>query len=76
METEKGKTGEEQSQEHAYIKNLSWQAKQSILHITITFYGNCMKMCEDFTPNFGDKRTGCCTTTPHCLALHFSPGKF
>jgi hypothetical protein len=20
------------------------------------FYGACMKMCEDFTPNFGDKR--------------------
>jgi hypothetical protein len=33
-------------------------------------------MCEDFTPNFGDKRTGCCITTTHCLTLPFSPGKF
>jgi hypothetical protein len=22
-------------------------------------------MCEDFAPNFGDKRTGCCITTTH-----------
>jgi hypothetical protein len=26
-------------------------AGQSILHTTVMFYGNCMKMCEDFTPN-------------------------
>jgi hypothetical protein len=24
-----------------FTKNLSWQAKQSILHITVIFYGNC-----------------------------------
>jgi hypothetical protein len=29
-------------------KNSSWQAKQSIPHTTVTFYGGCMKMCEDF----------------------------
>jgi hypothetical protein len=34
-----------------------------------------MKMCKDFAPNFGDKRTGCCITT-HCLTLPFSPGNF
>jgi hypothetical protein len=39
--------------------NLSWQATQSIPHTTVTFYGDCMKICEDFAPNFGDKRTGC-----------------
>jgi hypothetical protein len=28
-------------------------------------------MCEDFTPNFGDKRTGCCITTTHFLTLPY-----
>jgi hypothetical protein len=28
-------------------------------------------MCEDFTSNFGDKKTGCCIT--HGLTLAFSP---
>jgi hypothetical protein len=28
-------------------------------------------MCEDFTPNFGDRRTGCCVTTAHHLTLPF-----
>jgi hypothetical protein len=23
------------------------------------FYSDCMKTCEDFGPNFGNKRTGC-----------------
>jgi hypothetical protein len=27
-----------------FTKNLSWQAKQSILHTTVTFYGDCAKM--------------------------------
>jgi hypothetical protein len=31
---------------------------------------------EDFAPNFGDKRTGCCITTMHQLTLPFSPGNF
>jgi hypothetical protein len=30
---------------------------------------NCMKMCG---PNFGDKRTGCCIMTTHCLTLLFT----
>jgi hypothetical protein len=42
-----------------FTKNLSWQAKQSILHTTVMFYSNCVKMCKDFYPNFGDKRTDC-----------------
>jgi hypothetical protein len=33
--------------------------KQSIPHITVTFYGDCVKICKNFAPNFGDKRTGC-----------------
>jgi hypothetical protein len=81
--TKKGKTGEGQSQEHAhnffisrrsFTKNLSWQAKQSISHTTVTFHGDCMKMCKDFAPNFGNKRTDCCSTKIHHLTLPFSPG--
>jgi hypothetical protein len=55
-ETEKGGTGEEQSQEHwssfawtpvgLFSKKSSWQAKQSIPHTNVTFYGDFMKMCE------------------------------
>jgi hypothetical protein len=52
----------------------SWQTKQSIPHATVTFYGHCMKMCEDFVPNFGYKY-GCCITTQY-LTLRFSPGNF
>jgi hypothetical protein len=33
-------------------------------------------MCEDFASIFGDKRTGCCTTTTHRLTLPFSSGNF
>jgi hypothetical protein len=40
-----------------YAKNSSGQAEQSIPHATVTFYGDCVKMCEDFAPNFGDKGT-------------------
>jgi hypothetical protein len=25
-------------------------------HTTMSFYGDCVKMCEDFAPNFGDKK--------------------
>jgi hypothetical protein len=30
---------------HCLQKNSSWQAKQSIPHTTVTFYGDCVKMC-------------------------------
>jgi hypothetical protein len=56
-----------------FTKNSSWQAKRSITHTTVTFYCDCVKMCEDFAPNFGDKRTGCSSTTRHRLTLPFSP---
>jgi hypothetical protein len=29
---------------------------QSISRTTVMFYGDCMKMCEDFALNFGDKK--------------------
>jgi hypothetical protein len=48
---------------------LSWQLKHSIPHNIVTFYGDCVKMWEDFAPNFGDKRTGCQITT-HYLLFH------
>jgi hypothetical protein len=35
-----------------FKKKLTWQAKQSVPHITVTLYSNCVKMCEDFTPTF------------------------
>jgi hypothetical protein len=38
-----------------FTKNSSWQAKQSIPHTTLTFYGDCGKMCEHFAPNFDVK---------------------
>jgi hypothetical protein len=82
----KGEICEEQGQEHAHIfsltskgffaKNPSSQAKQSIPHTTVMFYGNCVKMCEDFAPNFGDKRTGCCIRATHHLTLLFYQGIF
>jgi hypothetical protein len=33
-------------------------------------------MCEDFAPNFGDRRTACCITAAHNLKLPFSRGYF
>jgi hypothetical protein len=44
-------------------KNLSWQAKQSTPHTTVTLYVDCVKMCEYFAPNFGEKRNVCCITS-------------
>jgi hypothetical protein len=57
-----------------FAKNSSWQAKQSIPHTTVTFYGYCVKMCEDFAPNLGDRITCCCITTVLRLTLPSSPG--
>jgi hypothetical protein len=55
---------------------LPWQAKQSIPSTDVTFYGDGVKMCEDFAPNFGDQRTDCCIMTALHLTLAFSPGNF
>jgi hypothetical protein len=75
VETEKGDAGEEQSKKacssfsltlrELFTKNSYWEIKQLILHTDVMFQGDCVKMCEDFAPNFGDNRTGCCITTPH-----------
>jgi hypothetical protein len=58
-----------------FLKNSSCQAKQSILYITVMFYSDCMKMCKDFAPNIGNKRTGYCITTM-CHLTIFLPGNF
>jgi hypothetical protein len=54
-----------------FSKNLPWQAKQSILHTSEAFYGECMEACEDFATNFGNKRTGCYITTTQRLMVFF-----
>jgi hypothetical protein len=33
--------------------NTSWHARQSYSHITVVFFRDCIKMCENFTPNYG-----------------------
>jgi hypothetical protein len=38
-----------------FKENSSCYVKQSIMHITVTCYGNCLKMCEDFAQSFGSK---------------------
>jgi hypothetical protein len=52
-------------------KNLASQAKQPIPHTTLTFYCDCVKIWEDFSPKFDDERTGCCITTTLRLILPF-----
>jgi hypothetical protein len=37
-------------------------------------YGDCVKMCEDFAPNFGDKKLAVAFTTTHSLMLPLPPG--
>jgi hypothetical protein len=59
-----------------FKKNSPGQAKQSFPRTTVTLYGDCVKMCEDFAPNFGNKGTGCCIMTTHRLTLPFPPGNF
>jgi hypothetical protein len=56
-------------------KNSSSQAKQIIPHTTVTYCGHYVKICEDFAPKFGDKRTGCCITTL-CPTFTFLPRNF
>jgi hypothetical protein len=42
----------------------------------VTFYTDCVKMSEDFAPNFWHKRTGCWIMTTYHLTLSFSPWNF
>jgi hypothetical protein len=81
-ETEKGDRGTAKSRawlsfsltsKELFTKNSSWQAKQSIPHATVTYYGDCVKICKDFASKFGEKGTGFCITTLLCLTLRSSP---
>jgi hypothetical protein len=58
------------------IKNLPWQAKQSMSNTTVTFYGGCVKMWEEFSTNFGDERIDCCITTLRRHTFSFHKGIF
>jgi hypothetical protein len=45
------------------------------LPTTEFFYGECVKMCEDFFPNFGNETTAYFITTTHRL-IFFTPENF
>jgi hypothetical protein len=53
-------------------KKLSPTAKIWILGSTATFYGDCVKTCENVVLNFCENRSGCFTIT----TLPFSPSSF
>jgi hypothetical protein len=59
-----------------FTKNSSQQAKQSIPHTTVTFYSNCMKMCEDFAPELWQQKNWTLHHENTSLMLPFSPGNF
>jgi hypothetical protein len=67
---------ENEEQRRVFTKTSSWQAKLLIPHATVMFYGDCMKICKDLDPNFGDKRIGFCITTMHHLTLPPSSREF
>jgi hypothetical protein len=50
-----------------FTRSSSWKAKQSILRTILTFYGDCVKIYEDFAAKFGDK----CFLLHHDKALSF-----
>jgi hypothetical protein len=53
---------------------LAVQTVNSVYYCDVLLH--CVKMCEDFAPNFSYERTGCCITTTHRLTLPFSQGNF
>lgn len=74
---EKGNTVGERKQECALCSRIIRSGRpKSTSRTAVTLYGDCAKMCEDFTQNFGEEKTGCCMTKKHHLTLSFSPGNF
>jgi hypothetical protein len=53
------------------LKNFDLADQEPIAHTTVTLSGYYVKVCEDFSPNFGDRRTGCYNTTTHRLTFPF-----
>ena len=57
-------------------KNFSQQARLWIPGSTAKFCGDCVKTCEDITPNFGGNRPGCFSMTTPRLTLPSSLTSF
>jgi hypothetical protein len=55
---------------------LAGQTVNSSYRATVSFYGDCLKTCEDFAPIFGCKRTGCGITTTYRLTFPFCTREF
>jgi hypothetical protein len=84
LRPKEGQTSEELSQEHAHF--LCHQRdvhKEFVLAgqtVNSAYYCDVLRLLrekgEDFSPIFGNKRTGFCIMTTHRLTLPFSPGHF
>jgi hypothetical protein len=48
----------------------------SRFRMLLKLFGDCVKMCEDFATDFGDKGNGRCITTTHRLTLPLPPQNF
>jgi regulator of replication initiation timing len=73
LQKEKSKLTETKEEETMKNKKHAPVHKEFIL---AALYGDCLKICKEFAPNFGDKRTGCFMMTMHSLALPFPNGEF
>jgi hypothetical protein len=79
-ETEKGETGEGQSQEHFH--HYLWHQEYVLAGQTANsaYYCDVLRQLYEnvrrLLPELWHKRTGCCIMTTHRLTLPFSPGNF
>jgi hypothetical protein len=77
----RGRGSEDQSKGHAhhcslFTKNSLWQAKQSIAHTTLLFYGDCVKMCGVFIPKSGEKKLALASRQRTFSSFLFHQGTF
>jgi hypothetical protein len=49
---------------------------RTILHATVMFYSDCLKMCEDFVPELWRQTNWLLHHEKHCFAISFSPANF